>query len=96
MNAVNTGDLNALVAAFAADAVITDVSRPIAGADNIRAWAGSEVIGGSLEVLEVVEDRTDGQKLIVHWAPGGSEGWQAHYDFKVSNGAITAADLQYA
>lgn len=96
VDAVNTGDLDALVAAFAADAVITDVSRPIAGAGNIRAWAGSEVIGGSLEVLEVVEDRTDGQKLLVHWAPGGSEGWQAHYDFTMSDGVITAADLQYA
>jgi hypothetical protein len=55
-----------------------------------------EVVGGSLRILDVVEDRPDGQKLLVHWAPGGSGGWRAHYDFTVADGRLTAADLQYA
>jgi hypothetical protein len=96
VDAVNAEDLDALVASFAADAVITDVSRQIAGQDAIRSWADREVIGGSLQVLDVVEDRPDGQLLLVHWAPGGSGGWRAHYDFTFSGGRLTAADLQYA
>lgn len=96
VDAVNAEDLDALVQAFDADAVITDVSRQIAGQDAIRSWADREVVGGSLEVLDVVEDRRDGQLLLVHWAPGGSGGWRAHYDFTVSDGRLTAADLQYA
>jgi ketosteroid isomerase-like protein len=96
VDAVNAEDLDALVEAFTADAVITDVSRPIVGSDAIRTWADREVIGGSLRVVQIVEDRPDGQKLLVHWAPGGTGGWQAHYDFTVSDGRLTAADLQYA
>ena len=97
VDAVNAGDLDALAGSFAPDAVITDVNRDIVGRHRIREWADREVIGGSLRILEVVEDRPDGQKLLVHWAPGGSGGWRAHYDFTLAaDGLITAADLQYA
>jgi ketosteroid isomerase-like protein len=96
VDAVNVQSLDALVQAFTADAVITDVTRQIAGQDDIRSWADREVIGGSLQVLEVVEDRPDGQLLLVHWAPTGSDGWRAHYDFTMSDGRLSAADLQYA
>ena len=96
VDAVNAESLDALVQAFTADAVITDVTRQIAGQDDIRSWADREVIGGSLQVLEVVEDRPDGQLLLVQWAPSGSDGWRAHYDFTVSDGRLSAADLQYA
>ena len=96
VDAVNARSLDALVQAFTADAVITDVTRQIAGQDDIRSWADREVIGGSLQVLEVVEDRPDGQLLLVQWAPSGSDGWRAHYDFTVSDGRLSAADLQYA
>ncbi|MGP3964231.1 nuclear transport factor 2 family protein [Nonomuraea sp. 3N208] len=94
--AVNARDLDALVGSFAADAEIVDVSRSIRGHDAIRTWADNEVIGGTLRVVSVVENRADGQKLLVHWAPAGSGGWQAHYDFTVGRGRIVKADLQYA
>ncbi|MFD0656736.1 nuclear transport factor 2 family protein [Thermocatellispora tengchongensis] len=93
---MNARDLDALVASFAEDGVIVDVSREIRGAEEIRGWAEREVIGGRLDVLEIVEPRRDGQKLLVHWAPGGSDGWRAHYDFTVADGKIVRADLQYA
>lgn len=96
VDAVNAGDLDALVASFAPDAEIIDVSRSIQGHDAIRQWAGNEVIGGTLRVLSIAERRADGQKLLVHWAPGGSGGWRAHYDFTVGGGRIVKADLQYA
>ncbi|MEV4174344.1 nuclear transport factor 2 family protein [Nonomuraea sp. NPDC049709] len=96
VDAVNARDLDALVAAFASDAEIVDVSRSIRGHDAIREWAGNEVIGGTLRVVSIAENRADGQKLLVHWAPAGSGGWRAHYDFTVRDGRVVRADLQYA
>lgn len=96
VDAVARRDLDLLVKAFHPDGRIVDVSRTIAGHDAIRTWAGNEVIGGTLEVLEIVERRPDGQKLLVRWAPAGSDGWRAHYDFTVRGDRITVANLQYA
>ncbi|MBA9006744.1 nuclear transport factor 2 family protein [Thermomonospora cellulosilytica] len=96
VDAVNRRDLNALVDAFAPDGRVVDVSRTIAGRDAIRAWADAEVIGGTLRVLSIAGNRADGQRLLVHWAPSGSGGWRAHYDFTVTGDRIAVADLQYA
>ncbi|MGV9378199.1 nuclear transport factor 2 family protein [Nonomuraea sp. NPDC003707] len=96
VDAVNARDLDALVVAFASDGVVVDVTRPIRGHDAIREWARAEVIGGTLKVVSIAERRSNGQKLLVHWAPAGSGGWRAHYDFTVSDGRIVRADLQYA
>ncbi|MET9244178.1 nuclear transport factor 2 family protein [Nonomuraea sp. NPDC003709] len=96
VDAVNARDLDALVGAFASDGVVVDVTRPIRGHDAIREWARAEVIGGTLKVVSIAERRSNGQKLLVHWAPAGSGGWRAHYDFTVSDGRIVRADLQYA
>lgn len=95
-DAVNARDLDALVAAFAPDGEVIDVARSIRGHDAIREWARAEVIGGTLKVVSIVERRANGQKLLVHWAPSGSGGWRAHYDFTVAGGRIVRADLQYA
>ncbi|MEU6781422.1 nuclear transport factor 2 family protein [Nonomuraea angiospora] len=96
VDAVNARDLDALVTAFASDGVVIDVTRPIRGHDAIREWARAEVIGGTLKVVSIAERRSNGQKLLVHWAPAGSGGWRAHYDFTVSGGRVVQADLQYA
>jgi hypothetical protein len=95
VNAVNAKNLNALVACFASDAVVIDVNRKITGVDAIRTWANNEVIGGSLRVIESTPT-PNGVRLLVHWAPGGSNGWRAYYTFDYQNGQITQADLQYA
>lgn len=95
VEAVNAQDLDRLVSCFAPDAVIIDVNRRIAGADAIRAWAGNEVIGGNLRVLED-NPRPGGTRLLVHWAPRGSSGWRAWYSFDSRDGRIVQADLQYA
>lgn len=96
VDAVNARDLDALADAFAPDAEVIDVSRTIVGRKAIRAWARAEVIGGRLRVLSVVEQRPNEQKLLVHWAPSGSDGWRAHYEFTIAAGRIATADLQYA
>ncbi|MFG1819531.1 nuclear transport factor 2 family protein [Kribbella sp. NPDC049174] len=96
VDAVARRDLEGLVNAFHPDGRIVDVSRTIAGHDAIRTWARNEVIGGTLQVLKIVERRPDGQKLLVHWAPAGSDGWRAHYDFTVRGERVSVAELQYA
>jgi ketosteroid isomerase-like protein len=96
VDAVNERDLGGLVASFADDAEIVDVSRRITGRQAIRNWADREVIGGTLDVLAVDQDRTDGQVLLVRFAPGGTGGFRAYYNFSVADGQIVVADLQYA
>ncbi|ADB30968.1 hypothetical protein Kfla_1874 [Kribbella flavida DSM 17836] len=96
VDAVARKDLDGLVNAFHPDGRIVDVSRTIAGHDAIRSWARNEVIGGILQVVDIVERRPDGQKLLVRWAPAGSTGWLAHYDFTSRGDRISVAELQYA
>jgi hypothetical protein len=91
VDAVNAEDLDALVSAFASEAVITDVSRQISGGDAIRDWRPRRWSADPYRVLDVVEDRDDGQLLLVHWAPGRVRGWRAHYNFIVADGRLTAA-----
>ena len=95
VNAVNAQNLNALVNCFAPNGVVIDVTRHIQGTDAIRTWAQNEVIGGTLRVLEN-HPHIGGTSLLVHWAPKGSSGWSANYDFMTSNGRITQASLRYA
>jgi hypothetical protein len=96
VDAVRTGNLDALVNAFTEDAVIVDVGRQIKGHDGIRAWAQNEVMGGQLDVL----GRTDlpsGEDLLVRFNPPGWGGaFDAHYRFTYRDGRISRADLTYA
>lgn len=96
VDAVNRADLDALVAAFAPDGQILDVSRRITGQDAIRRWADNEVIGGTLRVDGVTAIAPDTQRLRVHWAPSGSDGWAADYTFTIRGDRVVLADLQYA
>ncbi len=96
LDAVNAGNLDALVAAFAPDAEIIDVSRRIRGRDAIRAWADNEVIGGALRVDGVTALGPGAQRLRVHWAPSGSGGFAADYTLTTRDDQIVLAELQYA
>jgi hypothetical protein len=95
VDAVNTGNLDSLVACFDPAAVIVDVDRHIKGPNAIRSWAANEVMGGRLRVLEV-HLRANGANLLVHWAPKGESGWRAWYDFDFRGSKLIRADLQYA
>lgn len=92
---MNSKSLDGLVAAFAADAAVTEVSREMTGYVAMRQWVDNEVIGGALEVLEI-EPHEDGARLLMRWAPAGSGGWRAYYDFEIAADGITRADQQYA
>jgi hypothetical protein len=95
VDAVADEDLDALVAAFHPDAELTDVGREFKGHDEIRDWADNEVIGGKLTVLKNTP-KSDGTTLLVRFAPGGSGGFEANYEFTSRDGLITKLDLQYA
>jgi hypothetical protein len=93
--AVTDENLQALVDSFAPNATIIDVSRTISGHVAIETWARNEVIGGSLEVLEIT-DYPGGQDLLVRFSPKDFEGFRAHYRFDFQEGKIVSANLQYA
>lgn len=95
VDAVAAEDLDALVNAFHPDAQLTDVGREFTGHDEIREWADNEVIGGKLTVLKDTP-KSDGTTLLVRFAPGGSGGFEANYEFTSRDGLITKLDLQYA
>ncbi|WP_431899103.1 MBL fold metallo-hydrolase [Nonomuraea sp. bgisy101] len=96
VSAVNGRNLDALAGAFAADAELIDVGRRFKGRAAIRDWARAEVIGGSLTVIRVAENRPGHQRLLVRFAPGGQGGFDAYYAFTVDGSSITKAELTYA
>jgi hypothetical protein len=55
--AVNAFDEGAIVATFAADALVNDARREFWGRDDIRGWVGKEMVGDhvSIDVVEVVD-----------------------------------------
>ncbi len=62
--AVNAHDEDAIVATFAADALVNDAHREFWGIDAIRRWVAKEVVGDKLtvEVTEVIDHH--GQTIV--------------------------------
>jgi ketosteroid isomerase-like protein len=61
VRAVNASDIDAVVATFAEDAFINDVSREIRGLDAIRAFVAKEIVGDNvtMDVTEVIDHHGD-------------------------------------
>jgi hypothetical protein len=93
---VNNNNLDSVTNSFASNGVVVDVTRRIEGRAAIRTWANNEVMGGSVRVIEIHQETISRVRLLVHWAPLGSNGWRAWYTFEYANGLITLANLQYA
>jgi ketosteroid isomerase-like protein len=55
--AVNAGDLDAIMATFADDALVNDAHREFWGTEAIRRWVAKEITGDSvtMDVTEVIE-----------------------------------------
>jgi hypothetical protein len=96
INGVNNNNLDSVTNSFASNGVVVDVTRRIEGRAAIRTWANNEVMGGSVRVIEIHQETISRVRLLVHWAPLGSNGWRAWYTFEYANGLITLANLQYA
>ena len=59
--AVNSFDTDAIVATFATDAYVNDVSREIRGVDAIRRFVAKEIVGDNvtMDVTEVIDHHGD-------------------------------------
>jgi hypothetical protein len=57
IDAINAFDTDAVVATFAADALVNDNHRDIRGTDAIRAWVAREIVGDrvTMDVVAVVD-----------------------------------------
>lgn len=57
IDAVNAFDTDAVVATFAADALVNDNHRDIRGTDAIRAWVAREIVGDkvTMDVVAVID-----------------------------------------
>lgn len=68
IEAINTGDEDAFVAAFAADGVIDDWGRVLRGKDGVRSWARSDAIGAGAR-MTVTEAATQGDTthIVFDW-----------------------------
>jgi hypothetical protein len=55
--AVNAFDEGAIIATFAADALVNDAHREFWGTDAIRGWVAKEMVGDhvSIEVIDVID-----------------------------------------
>ena len=96
VQAVNNGNIHALVDSFATTAEILDVTRLIVGSEAIEVWARNEVIGGKLKIIGAA-NYNGGQDLLVHFTPPRSTvGFNAHYRFDIKDNVIVRANLQYA
>lgn len=101
-DAVAAGDAQGIAAAFAPDAVVVDVDRPIAGRAAIEAWARDEVVGGTYRVLaadarSAADDEGLGVSILLEFTPPGeSEAFRARYALRLRGGLIARAELAYA
>ena len=61
VNAINSHDLDRIVATFAPDAYVNDARREIDGIDAIRRWASKELVGDNVtvDVIEVLDHYGD-------------------------------------
>lgn len=95
-DAVASGDPAGVAAAFAPDAVIVDVGRPIEGRSAIEAWAREEVVGGRYRVLGADARGESVSVLLEFTPPGEGEGFRARYALRLAGGLIARAELAYA
>jgi limonene-1,2-epoxide hydrolase len=95
--AVDEEDVDALVAAFAPDAVVTDTGREFRGHEEIRAWARDEVIGGRLTVLRHTPSGDGTSRVLLRFDPDGLlAGFRATYQFDVHDDRIRRVSMAYA
>jgi hypothetical protein len=97
VTAVDDGDVEALVDAFAPDAVVTDTGREFRGHEEIRAWASDEVIGGRLTVLRNTPESGGTSRVLLRFDPEGPlVGFRATYLFDVDDDRIARVSMAYA
>jgi len=78
VDAINAADTEAFVDAFAPDGFVSDWGTVKAGAEGVRAWAGSDAIGAGAQ-MTVLSAETEGDTTRIRF------GWRS----QVFNGEST-------
>lgn len=85
VHAINAGDTEAFVAAFAADGSVDDWGRVLRGAEGVRSWAATDAIGQNARI-EVLEFSTDAGVTHIHFD------WSSDRFNGTSEAYVTVAD----
>ncbi len=95
---VVANDANAVADSFSDNGEIIDVSRSIRGRENIARWTRNEVLGGRYQLISQTVLPNGDIRILLNFSPppATSNGWRANYTFRIQNGKIVLADLQYA
>ncbi len=89
VDAINEGDTDAFVDAFAADGRVDDWGRVLTGSDGVRSWAATDAIGQNARI-DVVEASTDGDTthIVFDWSSNRFNGRSEAY-VTIAAGKVT-------
>jgi hypothetical protein len=94
VDAANSGDPAAFLAAFTADGVVDDWGREFRGASEIRSWSDAEFIGVAVELaVEGVE--REGERTVVTATVGGNGfNGPSHFAFETAGGRVSRMTIR--
>lgn len=93
LDAIDTLDNDAFVAAFAADGYVNDWGREFRGHDRIRSWSDNELIGKRVTFTDT-QVITPGNPLTILTQVGG-DGFNgpSHFTFELQGDHLTAMTI---
>jgi hypothetical protein len=94
IDATNSGDSDAFVAAFTSDAHLDDWGRGFDGHDGVRSWDGTDNIGvqSHFELLDLTSGPDDGEYVVTLRVTGNGYNGTGPMVFRIRDGLI--ADLR--
>jgi ketosteroid isomerase-like protein len=93
IDATNSGDHDAFVAAFTPDAVLVDWGKVFEGTDGVAAWDDSDNIGRKSH-FEVADSRRDGDEWIVRLdVTGGGFNGPSDFRFALADERIARMEI---
>ena len=94
VDAANSGDTAAFLAAFTTEGVVDDWGREFRGATEIAGWSNAEFIGVAVE-LTVVGVERDGDHTVVAAQVGGNGfNGPSHFAFETAGGLVSRMTIR--
>jgi hypothetical protein len=94
VDAANSGDTAAFLAAFTADGVVDDWGREFRGASEIASWSAAEFIGVAVELtIEGVERDGDGTVVTAQVGGNGFNG-PSHFAFETAGELVSRMTIR--
>jgi ketosteroid isomerase-like protein len=94
LDAVNSGDTDAFLGCFTDDGVVDDWGREFRGAQAVRSWSDSELIGvrASLEVTGVFEQT--GTVTVTALVGGDGFNGPSHFSFDLDGDRVSRMTIR--